>query len=64
MRDSEHEWALSVKLAFLQLVSLTELQSWVKKRRRVGAWIISYHQALTTPYQSGNGIGGRSALEI
>lgn len=58
--DGEHVWAPPVRLVFPQFVSLTDLQSWVKKRMKLGAYL----QALTVFYQSGNKIGGCPTLEI
>lgn len=45
-----------VKLAFPQLVFLTEMQSWVKDKLRLGTWHLECCHALTVLYKSGNRI--------
>jgi hypothetical protein len=60
--QDEQVWSPFVRRVFPQLVSLTELQTWVKRRPRLGAWHLECCQALTALYQSGNAIGGSSTL--
>lgn len=61
--ETEHVWAPFLKQTFSQLASLTEFQSWVKTRPRLGAWHLECRQAPTVLYKSGNMIGGRSTLQ-
>ncbi|MCP3653585.1 MAG: zinc-binding domain-containing protein [Herbaspirillum sp.] len=55
-------WAPFVRHVFPQLVSLKELQSWVKRRPRLGAWHLECCQALTALYKLGHEVDGSSTL--
>ena len=62
--ESENEgapvWAPFERHVFPQLVSLSELQSWVKCRPRLGAWHLECCQALTTLYKLDHAVVGKT----
>lgn len=60
--NGEQMWWPFVESAFSQLVSLTEIQSWIRCRPRQGAWLLQYLQSITALGQSGNVVGGTSTL--
>jgi hypothetical protein len=62
--DGDRVWSPFVKRDFPQLVSLTELQSWIRRRPRLGAWHLECRQALTALHQSGNVDDGSSTMEF
>jgi hypothetical protein len=62
--DGDQVWSPFVRRVFPQLVSLTELQSWIRRRPRLGAWHLECRQALTALCQSGNADGGSSTMEF
>ena len=63
--DGGPVWAPFVRHVFPQLVSLSELQSWVKRRPRLGAWHLECCQALTALYKLDDAAlvgGGKTTL--
>ncbi len=62
--DGEQVWSPFVRHVFPRLVSLMELQSWVKRRPRLGAWHLECCQALTALYQSSNTVSVASTQTL
>lgn len=55
--DSEWMWSLFIRWDFIQLISLTGQQSWIKHRPRLGTWHLGCYQMFIALCQSGNTFG-------
>lgn len=60
--DGEQVWLVFVRHDFLQLISLTELQSWIRLKPRKGTWHIECYQVLTALHKVGNAVASSSTL--